>query len=82
MLIMIVHIYNRIHTSVAESLAAFSAWMDVSNAVFVIFGASSVACAPKTDADTAFARGSRSATVATSASNTNMWKNLVGRFGV
>jgi len=79
---MIVHIYNRTHTSVVESLAAFSAWMDVSNAVFAIFAASSVACAAKTDADTAFARGSRSATVATSASKTNMWKNLVGRFSI
>jgi len=72
--------YKYLRTSVADSVAAFATWMDVYNAEFAMFAASNVHCAAITDADTAFARGSRSAAVAASASRTDMCKILVGRF--
>jgi len=70
-----------LRTSVADSVAAFETRMDVSNAEFAMFAASSVLCAAITDADNAFARGSTSVAVDTSANKTKRCKILVGRFG-
>jgi len=72
---------DTLRTSVADSVAAFDTRMEVSNAEFATFAASSVLCAAITDADTAFARGSSSAAFDTSSNKTKRCKILVGRFG-